>query len=283
MKSLKLDEFKTLDGLPSLPFQVLKVLDAISQGTVDNYNIINIIQNDPPMACRILQVANAPLYSFASKINSLNQAAGLLGMEPIKNIILTTSILERHRGGGGSEISLDYNALWVHYAVTAAIAGHLGRLIGDMEPDVCHTAGLTHDIGKLALAVNFPTVYGQIHQSAPKGKKSLLEVERETLGFDHSEVSQVLAEHWGFPCLLINVMKNCHFPENAKDLDKISCVVLLAKSLAHSWGYSDGLQTCPLPPGDRPCSILGVTKKDLKKWEAELKEYAESAIHFLEN
>lgn len=282
MKSLKLDEFKTLDGLPSLPFQILKVLDAVSQGTVDNYNIINIIQNDPPMACRILRVANAPLYSFTAKISSLSQAAGLLGMEPIKNILLTTSILERHRDGGGSN-ALDHNRLWVHFAVTAAIAGHLGRLIGDMEPEVCHTAGLTHDIGKLALVVNFPGDYAPILQSAAKGKKPLLEMERESMGFDHSEVSQVMAEHWGFPRLLIDVMKNCHSPESEKDFDKISGVVLLAKFLADSWGYSDGLETCTTPVGDPLFTLLGISKKNLKKWEPELKEYAESAVHFLEN
>ncbi len=101
MKFTEVDEFATADGLPSLPGQILNILDDLGRTSAMEYTILQKIQYDPAIALSVLKAANSPLYGYASKISSLQQAAGLLGPGAIRNIVLTTPILERYQNNGG--------------------------------------------------------------------------------------------------------------------------------------------------------------------------------------
>lgn len=94
MEKLDLQPFIGCDSLPTLPDQISRVLDETSRASAMDYNIVQIIQFDPAIASRVLQVSNSALYGYPSQIGSLQQAAGLLGPGVIKSIILTTPIFE---------------------------------------------------------------------------------------------------------------------------------------------------------------------------------------------
>ncbi len=277
--SLKVEWFKDLEGLPSLPGQILKALDEIDKTSALDYNILQLIQNDAPIALRVLKLANAPIYGYASQISSLQQAVGLLGPQAIKNVILTTSILERFGDYGRENHYTDYAKLWIHAAVTGALAGFLGRKHGGLEQDVCFTAGLIHDAGKIALAAYYPDSLKKILKLAEREKLSVLQASREVLGFPYPEITAQMAENWKFPGPLIGAFRNLGRMDTEEIEDSLTGVICLAKCLTFQLGYPDGMEKVKPVMTDSLFKLLGFHKNDLKSWEPQLKNQAVEAFH----
>lgn len=278
MTSLTLDRFRSLKNLPSLPEQIDNVLMTTGTSSSMDYSIVEMIQYDPAMALAVLKVANTPMYGYPGQISSLQQAAGLLGPGAIKNIILRTPIIERFSDYASEVPSIDYLQLWVHSGVTAAVSGRLGRLIGGMESDVSFTAGLIHDAGVIALTVYFPTAFAKVQDFIDENGVDLIEAEKQTLGFSHLEIAGEMMEAWGFPQQLFQVFSQNTTPEKNKAHWEIAGVVGLAKSLVSEWGFPSGLKGSAVPEREHLMALLGISAKELQKWEPELRKYAEFAL-----
>jgi len=278
MKFSKVDEFVTAEGLPSLPGQILNILDELSRTSAMDYTILQKIQYDPAIAVSVLKAANSPLYGYACKISSLQQAAGLLGPGAIRNIVLTTPILERYQDNDGYHPLLDHSRLWLHMTVTAALASGLGRCLGHSETDVYFTAGLIHGIGKIALSAYRPRSLLEGVELARREQSSLIETEMNTLGFTHVDVGVRIAEAYDFPDPLINVLKNCYAKENDEISDPLSGVVCLAKNLANFWDFADDIYDGALVGRDPLLSFLNISQKDLEEWMPQLRENVDLVV-----
>lgn len=262
---------------------MLSVFEEIGRISAMDYNIARMIQYDPAIACRVLEVANNPLYGYHGQISSLQQASGLLGPGVIKNTILTTPLLERFAKRDYLEGKIDYPRIWLHSSVTAAIAGCLGKLLRTMESDVCFTAGLIHDIGKIALAVYHPGIFQEVLDLAEKEKTSLIETEKKSLGFSHAEIAVVLAGEWGFPPSLIEPLESRSSPETPDAARKLAALIQLSKTLAMDWGYPDGMEINFPRQYDALCPTLGISDENLAAWKKEVTEYADFVVNSCED
>jgi HD-like signal output (HDOD) protein len=278
MEFSKVDDFITAEGLPSLPGQILNILDGLGRTSALDYTILQKIQYDPAIALSVLKAANSPLYGYASRISSLQQAAGLLGPGAIRNIVLTTPILERYQDNGGFDAPFDYSKLWLHMTVTAALASGLGRCMGHAETDVCFTAGLIHGVGKIALSGYIPRSLLEWIHLAESDQAPLIEIEQRKLGFTHVDIGVKLAESYGLPEPLVSVLKNCYASENDAITDPLSAVVCLAKSLAHSWGYADNIEDAVPVRVPKLFSLLNISEKNLEEWTPRLRENVDLAV-----
>jgi|SaaInlV_165m_DNA_3_1040750.scaffolds.fasta_scaffold05264_2 HD-like signal output (HDOD) protein len=276
MTSLTLDPFRSLKYLPSIPEQIDNVLLATGASSSMDYSIVEMIQYDPAMAMAVLKVANTPIYGYSGQISSLQQAAGLLGPGMIKNTVLRIPILERF--SGKTALSVDYMQLWIHSGIVAAISGGLGRLIGEMESDVCFTAGLIHDAGVIALSTYFPAEFAKTQDFADKNQVGLMEAEQQVLGFSHLEVAGEIMQAWGLPLQLSQVILQCAKPAKNNTHWELAGIVALAKSFASEWGFPSGLKDIASTERGGLLDLLGVSEKKLDQWEPELKKYAEFAL-----
>jgi HD-like signal output (HDOD) protein len=278
MKFTEVDEFATEDGLPSLPGQILNILDDLGRSSAIEYTILQKIQYDPAIALSVLKAANSPLYGYTSKISSLQQAAGLLGPGAIRNIVLTTPILERYQDNNGTHSTLDHSKLWLHMTVTAALANGLSRCLGQTETNVCFTAGLIHGIGKIALSAHRPHSLLEAMELAKCEKLPLIEAEKRALGFTHVDVGVKIAETYGLSGTLIGVLKNCYDTDHEEISDTLLGVVCLARNLANSWGFTDGMDDGALVSQDKLFSLLQISSKDLEEWTPGLREEVELVV-----
>jgi len=274
----KIDEFVTVEGLPSLPGQILNILDELGQTSALEYTILQKIQYDPAIALSVLKAANSPLYGYASRISSLQQAAGLLGPGAIRNIVLTTPILERYQENGGSRTLIEHSRLWIHMTVTATLASSLGRCMGHTETDVYFTGGLIHGVGKIALSAYRPHALLEWVQLAEREQLSLIEIEKRMLGFTHVDIGVKMAESFGLPEQLISVLRNCYASENDEITHPLSGVVCLAKNLANSWGFEDGIEDIAPVGVNKLFSLLKISEKDLEKWTPQLRENVDLVV-----
>jgi len=96
--------------------------------------------------------------------------------------------------------------LYRHSLTVAVGADLLAKKLGQVSPEIAYTAGLLHDVGKLALAYVCSASFEEIRRFQAERKCSWREAESALLGYDHTEVAGALLRVWSFPSNLIEVV-----------------------------------------------------------------------------
>ena len=258
-------------------------MDGIEDILATDCDVIEMIHYDPPIALAVLKQANSPLYGHSSQVFSLQQAAELIGIGAIKNVILTTSIYERFEDHQTPVIELELTKLWIHSAVTASAAGGIGAMVDEVEPDICFTVGLIKDCGLIALAMHYSESMNDIMKCQANDTISLFEAEQKVIGITHAEIGALMLENWGFPKGLSEAIKNCCEAENGNPESKLSGVVGLAKFLAENWGYSYVTQNSFDKDISPLLEAINLTMKEFSSWEQQLKDNATHVASMVKN
>lgn len=136
--------------LPSLPDLALKVRTAVNDPRRSIADIARLVQFDPALAIRLVQVANSPLYRGTKKFDNCHSAITRIGVEPSRNLIVSFTLKNLFQ----ARMPLLRERLqqtWQHSCRVAAISSVLARLTPGLDADRALLAGLIHDIGVLPL------------------------------------------------------------------------------------------------------------------------------------
>jgi len=201
----------------------------------------DLIRTDPSLSARVLRMANSPLMGFCTEIKGILQAAVLLGAERIKALAFAAgmqSYLERPL-----QIPSLRNC-WRHSLASAVIAERLGH-VSLVEEDFASTAGLLHDVGRLALMAAQPFRYATLVEAASEESIDVLAKESEWFGIDHCEAGRWLLENWKLPQVFAVVAALHHTPP--KD-DKFDIVALVRAScrMADAVGFAAVRSPAPM-------------------------------------
>jgi len=152
--------------LPHLPEVALKVREAVRDPECDVRKVTRLIQTDPVLAARLVQVANSALYGVQTPIGSCSAAVIFLGLERTRSLV--TSFTLRQLFQSDSPLLRErMQALWQHSALVGAVAHVLADLTPGMDPDRALLLGLLHNIGAVPVihyAGRFPELAGDAEQ-----------------------------------------------------------------------------------------------------------------------
>lgn len=182
--------------LYSLPAVALEVIDLTSQPTVDTRALKACIEKDPALTTRVLRVVNSSLFGLSRQVVDLNQALALLGIKPLKMLVLGFSLPKDLFDGVEGETLRRY---WRHTVVKAVACRLLAERLGGVASDEAFLAGLLQDIGQLVLIQDLGPPYIRFLDHVDAQRGDVLALELETLGFDHAVLSARLLEHWRLP------------------------------------------------------------------------------------
>ena len=164
--------------------------------------ISDLVSSDPAFCSEVLAIANSAAIPHRFPVTSILQGVALLGTQNLKGLCLTVAV----RGYLGKSIAhAILRDIWVHCLATGLIAQQL-VLVGVIDNDTAYTAGLLHEMGRLALGVVSPEEYGRLLETHHGSPESILRLESEMFGFDHRELGQHLAAEWGLPAELGEVL-----------------------------------------------------------------------------
>jgi putative nucleotidyltransferase with HDIG domain len=138
--------------------------------------------------------------------------------------------------------AVESNGLWTHSLSVALGAESLSTTepYQSFPPSVAFTAGLLHDIGKLALSRNLiPRTRAEIREVMLQKSLSRFAAEKEVLGTNHAEVGACLLQKWALPRIIVEAVANHHAPIVRPEA-QLSAVVYLANCAAHLTGTSTG-------------------------------------------
>jgi putative nucleotidyltransferase with HDIG domain len=222
---------KNIQSLPTLPTVYGVMTRAMENPLISNEKIAEIISADQSTAFKILKVANSPFYGFRGKIDTVTKAILYLGLNEVKDIVLSLSVTGMFSGSKNTG-HLDPKELWAHSIAVGILARMIAQAHGIREVENYFLAGILHDIGKLVLLKYAPNEYKQALSLISQKKCLIREAEIETFGFDHSEIGKILAEKWKLPENIISSIAFHHSGESQNSYDLFITIVHLADCVA---------------------------------------------------
>jgi HD-like signal output (HDOD) protein len=237
-------KFWALRELPPFPAIATKLLRLFSSDDVEIRDVVNLIRADTAFSSELLRVANSPVYGLRSQVSSVQHAVVILGFDRLRSFAMTISMKNFLR----SAMRIDVlRRVWRHSLACALISEELAPLFwknGDRTSrDRAYTAGLLHDVGRLALLVKYPQEYANLLAVVADNPFDMLDTERQLFDIDHCEAGEWLAKSWTFPTEIAEVAGGHHEPPVKTDtglLNLVRSAVLLADWL--------GFDVTPLLP-----------------------------------
>lgn len=186
-------------SLPSLPSIVSRLTELCRDPDAGIRDVAALVACDPPLCARTLRIVNSAYIGLRMPVLSIEHATAVLGMDALQNLVVQASLGDlfqhlHHRP------NFDVRGLWKHSILTGRIAHQLSpRARAGIDEDELEMAGLLHDIGKFVLLDLERDAYVDLVKRADVEQRNVSELEREVLGYDHTEVGAVLAQRWGLP------------------------------------------------------------------------------------
>lgn len=203
---------RKLKEIPPLA-EMQAMLQAVSDDNVDFQELAKVIESSPPVAARIIKVANSAFYSLPSRANSVKDAIiRVLGLDLVRSLIVglaASSTFRTEKCPG-----FDTHRYWCSALLTAHLARRLARVVGiegGPDPEDAYLNGLLHNIGVIALAHVSPAEMAAAFAAAEREpERPLREIETQVLGLDHRQAGVLIATQWGLPETLQTVIG--HYP-----------------------------------------------------------------------
>ncbi len=189
---------RAVDALPPLPAVALRVMQVAQDPRSSASQLALVVAADPALSARVLRVANSAAYRRAREVSSVQEALVVLGFVQARNIAISMAITGAYTLGG-INVLFRIEAFWRHSLAVAFRAGDLASRTRRLDVPSAFTAGVLHNVGRLAMFHEDPAGVDQAIAEAMRTGKSIEEIEREQLGYDHAELGGLLATKWNLP------------------------------------------------------------------------------------
>ncbi len=188
----------------TLPAVAVRILQLTASPKVDVRELKLCLENDPALTSKVMRVVNSSLFGLSCEVADLNQALALLGTKPLKLLVLGFSLPEALFLGVARDLLARY---WRDALTKAVAARELCESLWQEPGDEAFVAGLLQDIGMLVLIQDLGRPYITLLNNVHESGENLVLRERESLGFDHVDVSARLLAYWQLPKDLVALME----------------------------------------------------------------------------
>lgn len=220
---------------PARPSVYTEVMREIRSESASPHAVGELVAKDLAISAKLLQVINSAAFGLSQKVTAPGDAVLLLGMETTASLILGIEAFAQLDQLNAAEFPVD--DLWNHSQHVAHAARAAAQYV-TRDASIAHdafTAGLLHDLGKLALAMNFPEEYQFALAMASEKNLEIWEAEKQVLGASHAAAGAYLLSLWGLPSSIIRAVAGHHDSSASLPADfSALTAVHLANFLEHS-------------------------------------------------
>jgi putative nucleotidyltransferase with HDIG domain len=180
----------------------VQYLSKLLQGGFSPPLLADIIEAEPALAAGILSLAQRQAAGPARQRHAIRLVLDRLDADDVRDVLLRTKVaagfeLEFAEEQPASPARKD---LILHCLAVACCARRIAEAAGgEIDPQLAYSAGLLHDIGKLALQDIMPKSLAAIAKEAEASKASLDSIEQKHLGTNHALLGKQLAQKWRLP------------------------------------------------------------------------------------
>lgn len=244
-RSVRLALRSEVGDLPPAPAAAVKLLGLTRDEETEVSAISRVIETEPALAAKVLQIVNSAFYGFPSRIKTIHRAVTLLGMSAVRQVALQVlfyeSLVKR-----GSKGTFDRLHFWQHSLLVAILSRGIGQRMGHPDPDALYAAGLLHDLGKVILESHGRVRYSEFLSASANSVNSIRENERTYFGVTHDMVGAVICESWGLPELVCRVQAHHHGPIAEAELPTEEAREVAIVALADFISWTQGIGSVDL-------------------------------------
>ncbi|MGD0911944.1 MAG: HDOD domain-containing protein [Terracidiphilus sp.] len=220
--------------LPPFPQVAVRVMQLVMNENVQLHELCDMVSSDAAFASEVLTVANSALYAPRYPASSILQAIAVLGADTLQGMCVTVGV-RAYLGKTMSQPAM--RALWRHSLACGMIAQKLAAG-GLVDEYTAYTAGILHDIGRIALTVIQPKDYAALLGSHHGSAESILECERGLFGWDHCEAGLRLVSGWKLPQEFGEVVMDHHTQRRTDGAWGLSELVKMSCAISDAAGYA---------------------------------------------
>ncbi|MDH3681179.1 MAG: HDOD domain-containing protein [Acidimicrobiia bacterium] len=202
--------------LAPFPALISQALERIGQPEFDLNGVADLMAADPAVTVRLLGLVNSAALSRGRVITSVHQAAVIVGRNQLESLLISLAV--KSALPSPTVPGFDRRRFWTTAARRAAIAGRLSMVVDPRRQSENFTAALLQDMALPVLAER-ATGYSDTLLDWHESPVDLAGLERRTYGWDHGQISSLMAARWNFPLELIDFMDGHHAARAATDGD----------------------------------------------------------------
>ncbi len=265
-----------IDSLPAMPVIAQKLLALPLETDEGEAQLLTLIEQDPQISAKLISLANSPVMGVSRKVNTVPDAAMLLGLTRVKAVSLGIAAMSNFIRVPRSQ-NFAPQDLWLHSLAIAVAMNTISRhMPAHLRPqqDHIYLAGLLHDIGYMAIHHVDSAASNELHhQLRLQPKRPVLEIELKTLGVSHCSIGAQLGRQWHLPEEIVSVLGYHHTPY----VDEMSAhhplvrMVNLAEKLLPGFGIAE---YCGTDIADQEWLELGITPDDEEELRNNVNELA---------
>lgn len=238
-KLLKLLDAK--GDLPPLPDVLLKLENHINDPNSDLDSVAGLIQTDPVLQGRLMNLANSVLYGGGrEKAEDLSTALLRLGLKMVLDLAYTSELPKLFK----KIKSFNQLHFWKHSLAVGYLSRELSKrfLPNKEDQEICYLCGLMHDIGILVFGYLASEKYSVFVRESDKSQ-SLEDSEMEAFGIAHPELgARFVRRWWTVPDAVVDAVENSYksVPRPGASLT-VNEIIYLANAMAVESGLTNGV------------------------------------------
>jgi signal transduction histidine kinase/HD-like signal output (HDOD) protein len=210
---------RQVDGLPTLSPIATRLMEITNVEDANLDRLVEVLESDPALSARLLGLCRRADKGLGDRITTVRRAVVMLGLEAVQAAVLSVAVYDLMQScsprldepaSSSTESTLEFDraGFWMHSVAVASACDLIAESHSDLgvKPEEAFVAGLLHDLGKLVLELILPRSYARVLGLAERRAISAAEAELRIIGMDHHTAGKRLAEHWGLPAALAEVM-----------------------------------------------------------------------------
>ncbi len=200
---------QTLNGIfiPPCPTMLNELMREIKHPEASMEKIAQLISRDAGMLAPLLKLANSPFIGLRTKVTSVFQAANVLGLKNIVNLVHNIA-LRQSLGDDGPK----FDKFWERSSIAASVAERMAARFPTLSREESYLAALFHDCGIPVLMQKFPHYRETLMAQGAKGVP-LCHIEDTHFSTNHAVVGNMLTRSWALPARVCTAIRLHHDPE----------------------------------------------------------------------
>ncbi len=224
---------RRLRNSPPMPETLPTVVQILSQSRAapDVDRLRSVLERDPVTSAWVLRHINSAFYGLRQKVSSIERAVTYLGFEPVCNLVLMEVLKQTFSDVSSGRPHDVYEHLMTTSIAAAAFSKGLAEHLHLARPDTAFSAGVLHQVGRLALLSREPARYAELWtevdgrrflEAPPAGQEMI------RFGADHVETGGQIAHAWELSNELLLPILFYKRPHQARMKQEWAYVLLVA-------------------------------------------------------
>jgi putative nucleotidyltransferase with HDIG domain len=193
--------------LPTVTWVHNELLRALRQEACRVDDLAAIVERDPSLTTKVLQLANSICFGEHERLRSVLAATRYLGLEHLAALVMlaqTLQLVDQLPAGHPFDVTR-----WQRHSMACAALARQ-RCVEPDHADEAYLAGLLHDLGHVVFRLVCADEWAEILRRHALKEWSVQDGERSVLGVGHAEVGAHLLACWGFEPALVAAVARHH-------------------------------------------------------------------------